>query len=107
MTISVYWSGRIAAGLRVAEANQTMAESRLRAPTLANGLALRAKVILAKASNEGVRPLAHRLGVLPNTVVLWRRALLHPRSRRAMPALCAGPHGLPPLILGGREIEKP
>jgi len=40
------------------------------APTVAQGLALRAKVILASAEGEGVRPLARRLGVSPNTVAV-------------------------------------
>jgi len=50
-----------------------MLESWLRAPTLAQGLALRARVILASADGEGVRPMARRLGVSPNTVAVWRR----------------------------------
>src|ERR1700693_6095050 len=58
---------------KVAEADREMLESWLRAPTVAQGLALRAKVILASAEGEGVRPLARRLGVSPNTVAVWRR----------------------------------
>jgi Helix-turn-helix domain len=50
-----------------------MLESWLRAPSTAQGLALRAKVILASAEGEGVRPLARRLGISPNTVAVWRR----------------------------------
>jgi transposase len=63
----------MAVGFRVTEADQAMLESWLRAPTLAQGLALRAKVILASASGEGVRPMARRLGISPNTVAVWRR----------------------------------
>lgn len=50
-----------------------MLESWLRAPSMAQGLGLRAKVILASAKDEGVRPLARRLRVSPNTVAVWRR----------------------------------
>lgn len=57
----------------VAEADRAMLESWLRAPTVAQDLALRARVILASAAGEGVRPLARRLGVSPNTVAVWRR----------------------------------
>jgi transposase len=63
----------MAAGFKVVEADRAMLESWLRAPSLAQGLVLRAKVILASASGEGVRPLARRLGVSPNTVAVWRR----------------------------------
>jgi transposase len=61
------------AAFRVAEADRAMLETWLRAPTVAQDLALRAKVILASAAGEGVRPLARRLGVSPNTVAVWRR----------------------------------
>jgi transposase len=61
------------AAFRVAEADRAMLESWLRAPTVAQDLALRARVILASAAGEGVRPLARRLGVSPNTVAVWRR----------------------------------
>ena len=61
------------AAFRVAEADRAMLETWLRAPTVAQDLALRAKGILASAAGEGVRPLARRLGVSPNTVAVWRR----------------------------------
>jgi transposase len=63
----------MAARLKVTEADRAMLESWLRAPTLAQGLALRARVILASADGEGVRPMARRLGVSANTVAGWRR----------------------------------
>jgi transposase len=63
----------MAARLKVKEADRAMLESWLRGPTLAQGLALRARVILASAEGEGVRPMARRLGVSPNTVAVWRR----------------------------------
>ena len=47
-----------------------MLESRLRAPTLAQGLALRIWVILASADGEGVRPMARRLGVAAGAVAV-------------------------------------
>jgi transposase len=57
----------------VAEADRAMLESWLRAPNTTQRVALRAKVMLASAKGEGVRPLARRLGVSPNTVAVWRR----------------------------------
>ena len=63
----------MAAGFKVAEADEAMLESWLRAPNTTQGVALRARVILASARGEGVRPLARRLGVSPNTVAVWRR----------------------------------
>lgn len=63
----------MAVEFKVAEADRAMLESWLRAPNLAQGLALRARVILASARGEGVRPMARRLGVSPNTVAVWRR----------------------------------
>ena len=63
----------MAASFKVTEGDRAMLKSWLRAPTVAQDLALRAKVILASAQGEGVRPLARRLGVSPNTVAVWRR----------------------------------
>jgi transposase len=63
----------MASGFKVAQADRTALESWLRAPSIAQGLALRAKVILASAAGEGVRPMARRLGISPNTVAVWRR----------------------------------
>ena len=64
----------MAAALKVTEVDRVMLESWLRAPPLGQDLALRAKVILASASGgEGVRPMARRLGVSPNTICVWRR----------------------------------
>src|SRR2546427_5236506 len=63
----------MAVAFTVAVADREMLESWLRAPTVAQDLALRAKVILASAAGEGVRPMARRLGVSPNTVAVWRR----------------------------------
>lgn len=63
----------MAGGFKVAEADRTALESWVRAPSVAQGLALRAKVILASAQGEGVRPMARRLGISPNTVAVWRR----------------------------------
>jgi len=45
----------------------------LRAPTLPQGWALRAKIVLASGEGEGVRAIARRLEVSTTTVCLWRR----------------------------------
>lgn len=50
-----------------------MLESWLRAASTPQAMGLRARVILASGKGEGVRPLARRLGVSPNTVAVWRR----------------------------------
>jgi transposase len=63
----------MAAEFKVAEADRAMLESWLRAPSTSQAMALRARVILAGGKGEGVRPLARRLGVSPNTVAAWRR----------------------------------
>jgi transposase len=63
----------MAAGFKVVEADRVMLESWLRAPSTTQGVALRARLILASAKGEGVRPLARRLGISPNTVAVWRR----------------------------------
>jgi transposase len=63
----------MAAGLELTQADRAMLEAWLRTPKLAQDLALRARVILASAEGEGVRPMARRLGVSPNTVAVWRR----------------------------------
>src|ERR1700745_3725700 len=63
----------MAASLKVTEADRALLELWVGAPRRAQGLALRARVILASADSEGVRPMARRLGVSPNTVAVWRR----------------------------------
>ena len=63
----------MASGFKVAEADRAALESWLRAPSMAQELALRAKVILASADGEGVRLMARRLEISPNTVAVWRR----------------------------------
>ena len=63
----------MAAGFKVVEADRVMLESWLRAPSTTQGVALRARLILASAKGEGVRPLARRLEISPNTVAVWRR----------------------------------
>jgi transposase len=63
----------MAGGLMVAEADRTALEAWLRCPNMRQGLALRARVILASAAGEGVRPMARRLGISPNTIAVWRR----------------------------------
>lgn len=45
----------------------------LRAPSIPQGWAMRAKIVLASAAGEGVRAIARRLEVSATTVCLWRR----------------------------------
>ena len=44
-----------------------------RSPTISQEMALRARIILASAYGEGVREMARRLEISPNTVCVWRR----------------------------------
>ena len=53
--------------------DRSVLESWIRSPTLSQAWALRAKIVLASADGEGVRPMARRLEVSPTTVCLWRK----------------------------------
>jgi transposase len=59
--------------LVVSPADVTVLESWTRGHRLPQEWALRAKIILALAAGEGVRPLARRLEVSPDTICLWKR----------------------------------
>ena len=63
----------MAAILKVADKDVAILKGWLRAPTLGQGLGLRARVILASSAGEGVRAMARRLRLSPNTVCRWRR----------------------------------
>lgn len=63
----------IAPAVKLKSGDRKALESWLRAPTLSQALALRARILLASDDGEGVRPLAARLEVSPNTVSIWRR----------------------------------
>ncbi len=90
----------MAARFKVAEADRRMLESWVRAPSLAQGLGLRAKVILASAAGEGVRPMARRLGISPNTVAVWRRRY----RRQGLAGLRSRPRaGRPRQITSAKE----
>src|SRR5215471_15778507 len=65
--------GYKAAEMRLRKQDRETLEGWLRAPTLPQEMALRAKIILASADGEAIRPLAVRLDVSPNTVCVWRR----------------------------------
>lgn len=59
--------------MRVKIEDRKVMESWLRAPTTPQALATRARIVLASAEGEAVRPMAKRLGVSVNTVNVWRR----------------------------------
>ena len=65
--------GYMAVAVKVKPGDLQVFESWLRAPTVPQALALRAKILIASAGGEGVRALAKRLHVSPNTVSVWRR----------------------------------
>lgn len=62
-----------AVAVRVKPGDLKVLESWLRSPTVPQDLALRARILVASAGGEGVRPLAKRLNISPNTVSVWRR----------------------------------
>ena len=90
----------MAKGFKVAEADRALLEAWLRSPTVAQDLALRAKVILASAKGEGVRPMARRLGVSANTAAVWRRRY---RSRGIDGLRTRGRAGRPRQITAAKE----
>ena len=65
--------GYKAVAVKVKEADLAVLQSWLRSPTVPQDLALRAKILISSAAGEGVRPMAKRLGISPNTVSVWRR----------------------------------
>ena len=80
--------GYEAAVLRLTKGERETLEAWLRAPTIPQEMALRAKIVLASADGEAVRPLAARLEVSVPTVCQWRKrfrtqglAGLHTRHR--------------------------
>src|SRR4029453_11941492 len=65
--------GYKAAEMRLRKQDRETLEAWLRAATLPQDMALRAKIVLASADGEAIRSLATRLGVSPNAVCIWRR----------------------------------
>jgi Homeodomain-like domain len=59
--------------MRVKSEDRRVMEGWLRAPTTPQALARRARIVLASAEGEAVRPMAKWLGVAVNTVNVWRR----------------------------------
>ncbi len=84
----------------VAERDRATLDGWLRAPTVPQALALRAKIILASASGEGPRALARRLGISANTVCVWRGRY----QREGVPGLrTRGRPGAPRRISDAKE----
>jgi transposase len=59
--------------MTVAAQDRAELERWVRSPTVPQALAVRAKIILASATGEAVRPMAARLGIDPKTITVWRR----------------------------------
>ena len=60
-------------GVGVSGADRAELEQWLRAQSIPQALATRARIVLGSAAGESVRALARRLGVTQTTVCLWRR----------------------------------
>src|SRR6202140_1705559 len=59
--------------VEISGADRAELEQWLRAQSIPQALATRARVVLGSAAGESVRGLAARLGVTQTTVCLWRR----------------------------------
>ena len=59
--------------MEVKQVDRVELEAWLRAQTIPQALALRARIVLGSARGESIRVLAERLGVSQPTVCLWRR----------------------------------
>ena len=86
--------------MEVRGADRAELEQWLRAQSIPQALATRARIVLGSAAGESVRSLAARLGVTQTTVCLWRR-----RYRRAgLVGLRTQPRaGRPRQISGAKE----
>jgi transposase len=62
----------VAKRFEVTKLDRRQLEGWLRAPTVSQARAVRAKVILGSAAGEGTRAMARRLGISPATVCRWR-----------------------------------
>lgn len=92
--------GYEAVRMKVTARDRSELEQWVRSPTVPQALAVRAKIILASATGEAVRPMATRLGIDPKTVTIWRR-----RYREAgLPGLRSRPRsGRPKTISAAQE----
>jgi transposase len=63
----------VSASFTVPDADRETLDLWVRSPTISQEMALRARIILASAHGEGVREMARRLEISPNTVCVWRR----------------------------------
>jgi transposase len=63
----------MASKFAVKRSDRTALEQWIRTPSLPQAWGLRARIVLASAGGEGVRPLARRLQVSPTTICLWKR----------------------------------
>jgi transposase len=63
----------VASVFEVKGSDRDVLEKWLRSPTLPQAFGLRARIVLASADGEGVRPLSRRLGVSQATICQWKR----------------------------------
>ena len=83
-----------------------MLESRLRAPTVAQDLTLRAKVILASAAGEGVRPMVRRLEFRPTPSRSGGGATAARNSRACAPRQAPAARGASVRPRSGRSSAR-
>jgi hypothetical protein len=62
----------VAEKLEVAPRDRETLQEWLRAPSISQALALRARIILACSDGQGVRAMARRLGTTGPTVCMWK-----------------------------------
>lgn len=63
----------VASVFEVKPSDRRILERWLRSPTLPQALGMRARIVLASADGEGVRPLSRRLGVSQVMICQWKR----------------------------------
>ena len=94
--------GRVAVAIELSAVERAELESLARRPKTAQGLARRARIVLASAEGLENKTIAERLGVTADTVGLWRRRY----SERGLDGLYDEPRSGAPRTIGDDAIAE-
>ncbi len=94
--------GRVAVAIELSALERAELESLARRPKTAQGLARRARIVLASAEGLENKTIAERLGVTADTVGLWRRRY----SERGLNGLYDEPRSGAPRTIGDDAIAE-
>ncbi len=94
--------GRVAVTIELSALERAELESLARRPKTAQGLARRARIVLASAEGLENKTIAERLGVTADTVGLWRRRY----SERGLDGLYDEPRSGAPRTIGDDAIAE-